>query len=109
MDCLTKKQKTIPLSDIPVGATGVIAGLNLNGLLRRRVLDLGMVPGTFIECLRQSPSGDPTAYRVRGTTIALRRESTDQIAVYQLKMGPGTCPPVPGKKGSLDMRNVYQP
>ena len=99
MDHFTKTQKAIPLSDIPVGATGVIASLNLNGLLRRRVLDLGMVPGTFVECLRQNPSGDPTAYRVRGTTIALRRESTDQIAVYQLKMGPETSPPVPGKEG----------
>jgi DtxR family Mn-dependent transcriptional regulator len=48
---------------------------------RRRLLDLGFVPGTLVEVEMVSPGGDPTAYRVRGTVIALRREQAGLIRV----------------------------
>ena len=48
---------------------------------RRRLLDLGFVPGTLIEVEMVSPGGDPTAYRVRGTVVALRREQANLIRV----------------------------
>jgi DtxR family Mn-dependent transcriptional regulator len=51
------------------------------GLERRRLMDLGVVPGTVIEAEMRSPSGDPTAYRIRGALIALRREQADQIYI----------------------------
>ena len=71
----------IPLSAIGIGSMCQIVSLNLQGLLRRRILDLGMVPGTSVQCIRKSPSGDPIAYRVRDTLIALRREDASQIHV----------------------------
>lgn len=48
---------------------------------RRRLLDLGFVPGTRVEIDMVSPAGDPTAYRVRGTVVALRREQARLIRV----------------------------
>ena len=51
------------------------------GLERRRLMDLGVVPDTVIEAEMRSPSGDPTAYRIRGAIIALRREQADQIYI----------------------------
>lgn len=54
------------------------------GLERRRLMDLGIVPGTVVEALMRSPSGDPTAYRVRGTTIAIRRRQADDIRVRRV-------------------------
>jgi len=48
---------------------------------RRRLLDLGLVPGTRIERDFDSMLGSPTAYRVRGATIALRKEQADRIFV----------------------------
>ena len=51
------------------------------GLERRRLMDLGIVPGTVIEAEMRSPSGDPTAYRIRGAMIALRREQARQIYI----------------------------
>ncbi|MEN6350395.1 MAG: FeoA family protein [Syntrophomonas sp.] len=74
--------KIIPLSELPLGSFCRIASINTEGLLRRRMLDLGLIPGTIIESVRKSPSGDPTAYRVRGSLIALRSENADQITVY---------------------------
>ncbi|MBC7324188.1 MAG: ferrous iron transport protein A, partial [Moorella sp. (in: Bacteria)] len=44
-------------------------------------LDLGLVPGTKVVALRRSPSGDPTAFLIRGATIALRREEGQQVLV----------------------------
>jgi Fe2+ transport system protein FeoA len=48
---------------------------------RRRMLDLGLVPGTRIERDFASMLGSPVAYRVRGATIALRKEQSDRIFV----------------------------
>lgn len=48
---------------------------------RRRLLDLGLVPGTRVERDFDSMLGSPTAYRVRGATIALRKEQADRIFV----------------------------
>ena len=54
------------------------------GLERRRLMDLGILPGTVIEAELRSPVGDPTAYRVRGAMIALRREQADQVLITRL-------------------------
>jgi Fe2+ transport system protein FeoA len=44
-------------------------------------LDLGFVPGTAVEIEMVSPGGDPTAYRVRGTVVALRREQANLVRI----------------------------
>ncbi len=51
------------------------------GLQRRRLLDLGLVPGTEVTAVITSPTGDPTGYRIRGAVIALRREQAELIHV----------------------------
>jgi DtxR family Mn-dependent transcriptional regulator len=48
---------------------------------RRRFLDLGVVPGTAVEVDLVSPSGDPTAYMIRGASIALRRTQAERILI----------------------------
>lgn len=48
---------------------------------RRRLLDLGFVPGTLVEVEMVSPAGDPTAYRLRGSVVALRREQARFIRI----------------------------
>ncbi|MEH7009602.1 FeoA family protein [Neobacillus niacini] len=56
-----------------------ITSLNLDGVMRRRLLDLGFVAGAIVEVIRKSPLGDPIAFRVSQTTIALRKEESSQI------------------------------
>jgi DtxR family Mn-dependent transcriptional regulator len=48
---------------------------------RRRMLDLGLVPGTEVTAEIRSPSGDPTGYRIRGAVIALRSDQAVQIQI----------------------------
>ncbi|WZL74251.1 FeoA family protein [Clostridiaceae bacterium 35-E11] len=74
-------QNAIPLSQLSVGSCAQVSALINTGLSRRRMLDLGLVPGTFIQVLRKSPLGDPIAYHIRGATIALRKEESDKILV----------------------------
>lgn len=63
------------------GQTARIDRLMMNGIMRRRLLDLGFTSGALIKCLQHSASGDPAAYLIRGTVIALRCEDSRQIAV----------------------------
>ena len=51
---------------------------------RRRLLELGLFPGTVVEAVMDSPLGDPTAYRVRDMTIALRRSQARWIEVQRV-------------------------
>ncbi len=53
----------------------------VQGAQRRRLLDLGVVPGTVIRAELASASGDPVAYRIRGAVIALRRVQADDILI----------------------------
>lgn len=71
------------LADLRLGERARVLHLTAacRGAERRRLLDLGFVPGTEIEVDMMSPVGDPTAYRVRGTVIALRREQARLIRI----------------------------
>ncbi len=77
----------VPLTTLKHGEQGRIVGLApaCQGLTRRRFLDLGLTPGARIERVMQSAFSDPTAYRIRNTLIALRREQSDLIRIEQQK------------------------
>lgn len=80
MDTRTANQPT-SLADLPRGASAQVLALDGDGPERQRLLDLGILPGTTISVEVRSPLGDPTAYRVRDTLIALRREQAARITV----------------------------
>jgi DtxR family Mn-dependent transcriptional regulator len=72
-----------PLSALKPGESARVLQLSrrLRGVERRRMMDLGILPGTLIEAEMTSPGRDPTAYRVRGALIALREEQASMIQV----------------------------
>ena len=76
----------IPLTALPSGASADIVALDpsFRGFARRRLLDLGFTPGARIRSELEPFTGDPRAYRLRGTTIALRREQSDRVLVKAL-------------------------
>jgi ferrous iron transport protein A len=69
------------MNELTSGQRGRVLNLETNGELRRRLLDLGLVPGTDIERILASPGGDPVCYRVRGAMIALRSHDANQVVV----------------------------
>ncbi len=71
------------LSDLKPGQTAWVVSISpsCRGLERRRFMDLGILPGTIVKAEMVSPSGDPTAYLVRGALIALRKEQASLINI----------------------------
>jgi len=72
-----------PLTALKLGERARVVALaaGLRGQERRRLLDLGLLPGTEVTAELRSPGGDPTAYRIRGATIALRAEQARLVRV----------------------------
>lgn len=77
---------TLPLSELPLGEEAEVINISYacRSNERRRLLDLGILPGTIITTELLSPSGDPKAYRVRGALIALRHQQANWITVKRI-------------------------
>lgn len=69
------------LDKLAFGETATVTGIRSENAERRRMLDLGILPGAKVESVMPSPLGDPIAYRVRGALVALRREQAALIEV----------------------------
>jgi DtxR family Mn-dependent transcriptional regulator len=74
------------LSTLRPGEAAAVVGLSpaCRGPERNRLLDLGIVPGSVVAIDMESPWGNPTAYLVRGASIALRREQSERILVKKV-------------------------
>lgn len=73
------ESKKVSLYDGQKGDFIKLTCITVEGVMRRRLLDLGFVPGAIVEVVRKSPLGDPIAFRVSNTTIALRKEESIKI------------------------------
>lgn len=69
------------LDNLEIDKCATINSLHCTGDLRRRLLDLGLVNGTNIKAILKSPIGNPIAYEIRGTIIALRKEDSKLINI----------------------------
>lgn len=63
------------------GEKATVYRLDLCGSMRRRLLDMGLIEGTKIECLHLCPLGNLRAYLIRGAVIALRSEDSGLIQI----------------------------
>jgi len=72
------------LADLPLGEAAEVSAIlsACRGSQRRRLLDLGLLPGTKVTAELTSYSGNPIAYNIRGASIALRK---DQACLIQIK------------------------
>ncbi len=69
------------LADLKPGQEALVAELTGEGELCRRLLELGLIPGTRAAMLRAAPFGDPLLVRARGCTLALRRADASHVAL----------------------------
>lgn len=66
---------------LPPGETATITGIGGRGVFRRRLMELGILPGTPIRRTGQAPLGDPLSFRVRDTVVCLRRREAAAVAL----------------------------
>lgn len=72
------------LNDICPGQHAVVCELYSTGSMRRRLLDIGLIQNTEVECLGRSPGGDPSAFLIRGAVIAIRSEDCRNILIHAI-------------------------
>ncbi len=77
------------LASLKVGESGIVVKLSerLRGVARRRLLDLGIIPGSKIKVMYENVSGNPRAYEIKNTLIALRNDIAEQIYVRKEENG----------------------
>jgi len=70
------------LATLPTHASAAVTAIRGEGSLRRRLLELGLVPGVAVKLLRRAPLGDPLVIQVRGYDLSLRKAEADQVEVH---------------------------
>ena len=71
------------LKELPVGSSAVITAVGGEGVLRLRLLDMGLIPKTRITVVKIAPMGDPIEVRLRGYELTLRMDDADKIEVVK--------------------------
>ncbi len=79
------KKETDNLSSLNPGESAVIKSLENSGTIRRRLMDLGFADGSTATCVGVAPFGDPKAYLIKNTIIALREEDSSLIKTETIK------------------------
>ncbi len=69
------------LGTLMPGECGIIASLEEGCEMKRRFMDIGLIPGTRVLCVGISPLGDPRAYLIRGKTVAIRGSDAEWIKI----------------------------
>ena len=83
--------KRTTLDKLKINESGTVCSVEPNGAMQRRMLELGFVKGTRVECVGKAPSGDPSAYLVRGAVIALRADDAAGIALDTMDTAETDC------------------
>ncbi len=73
------------LAELKVGYKGTIKTVGGEGALRRRLLDMGLTPGTEITLHKLAPLGDPMQLTLRGYELTLRKDDAKNIEVENPK------------------------
>jgi Fe2+ transport system protein FeoA len=69
------------LKDLKPGQRCKIVKVRGQGATNKRILEMGVTPGSVIELERVAPLGDPIDVKVRGYHLSLRKEEADGIDV----------------------------
>ena len=69
------------LTNLREGESARVTSLLNEGSIKRRLQDLGLVPGTHVQCIQKSPYGSPVAYGIRGAVIALRSDDAKGVLI----------------------------
>ena len=69
------------LCDLKINEEAKIINLKCNNILKRRFLDLGLIPGEIIKCVLISPFNNPKAYLINNNVYALRNDDANFIEV----------------------------
>ena len=94
------KEDKMTLNTLTVGESCMIRQVgNQRGAVKRRLVDMGLTPGTAVKLVKVAPLGDPLEVSLRGYDLSLRREDAAQILVEPLR-GEEKPEPVPAARST---------
>jgi len=73
--------ESLSLTNLPLGADARVVSVNGEGRVIRRLLEMGVIPGVSVKVIKTAPFGDPIEVRVRGYSLAMRKNEADSIEV----------------------------
>ena len=73
------------LSDFFVGEIGVIAKVDGEPKIKRRLFDMGVTPGTEVFLRKKAPLGDPVEITIRGYELTLRKAEAERVLTTEVK------------------------
>ncbi|RMD53766.1 MAG: iron transporter FeoA [Nitrospirae bacterium] len=73
------------LSMLQPGQRGLIKGININGKMRRRLMDMGIIPGEVVKVEKIAPLGDPVELIIKNYRLSLRKKEAESIFVELVK------------------------
>lgn len=73
--------KIITVEKMLVGSSAIIAEISGDSLIRRRLMEMGVLPGSVLKLVRWAPLGDPAECQIRGYKLSIRRSEAALISV----------------------------
>lgn len=80
------------LADLAQGAVATVLHVGGNGSFRRRLMELGILPGTSVQLVGVAPLGDPLELLVRGASLSIRRAEALTVEVSPVALTQAVAP-----------------
>ncbi len=74
-------KKEMTLTELPIGQNARVSSIDKKNRITKRLMEMGVVPGVSVEVVKTAPFGDPIEVRVRGYSLAMRRNEADAVTV----------------------------
>lgn len=71
------------LTNLPIGTTAKVVSIKGNDSVAKRLMEMGVVPGTPVKIIKTAPFGDPIEIRIRGYSLAMRKSEAETIEVSE--------------------------
>ena len=75
------KSSEVSLKSLANGESGVVERIELAGATKRRLIEMGITPGTRVGVLKRAPLGDPIEILLRGFSLTIRGTDAEKILV----------------------------
>lgn len=75
----------LTLADLPLGAAGVVADVCCPRPVARRLMEMGVLPGTRVRVVRIAPLGDPIVLHLRGYLLSIRRREAADVILTDVR------------------------
>ncbi len=74
------------LGELKPNKSGIVIKIEGQGVLKRRLFDMGITPGTKITVRKMAPLGDPMEIELRGYVMGIRKEEANKIIIEEVSL-----------------------